>query len=50
VADPVWALLEYVLQQTDPKPLLIEWDNDVPDWPILSAEAARADAALKVPA
>jgi uncharacterized protein (UPF0276 family) len=50
VANPVWALLDHALQQTGPKPLLIEWDNDVPDWPELAAEAARAQTALKVPA
>jgi uncharacterized protein (UPF0276 family) len=50
VADPVWALLSYTLHQTGPKPILIEWDNDVPEWTELQAEAARADAALKVPA
>ena len=46
VADPVWALLDYTLARTGPKPVLIEWDTDVPDWPVLAAEAARADAAL----
>ena len=46
VVDPVWALLDYTLAKSGPKPLLIEWDNDVPDWPVLAAEVARADAAL----
>ena len=46
VADPVWALLEHALDQTGPRPLLIEWDTDVPDWPVLAAEARRAEAAL----
>lgn len=53
VADPVWVLLDYTLAKTGPKPLLIEWDTDVPDWPILRAEAdraARALATLEVPA
>ena len=51
VADPVWALLDYTLERSGPKPVLIEWDNDVPDWPVLAAEIARADRALaKVPA
>jgi hypothetical protein len=27
-------------------PTLIEWDNDVPEWPVLFAEARRADAVL----
>ena len=47
VADPVWALLDYTLARSGPKPVLIEWDNDVPDWPELAAEAQRAAAALK---
>lgn len=46
VADPVWTLLDHTLAQTGPKPMLVEWDNDVPDWPVLRAEATRADAAL----
>lgn len=46
VVDPVWELLDYTLAQSGPKPILIEWDNDVPDWPVLEAEAARASAAL----
>lgn len=46
VADPVWALLDITLEKSGPKPLLIEWDTDVPDWPTLAAEAARAQAAL----
>jgi uncharacterized protein (UPF0276 family) len=48
VADPVWALLEYTLHRSGPKPVLIEWDTDVPEWPVLQAEAARAHAALEV--
>lgn len=48
VVDPVWALLDYTLAKTGPKPLLIEWDTDVPEWPILAAETLRADAALAV--
>ena len=46
VADPVWALLDYTLARSGPKPVLIEWDNDVPDWPELAAEAQRAAQAL----
>lgn len=48
VADPVWALLDYTLHLSGPKPVLIEWDTDVPDWPALQAEASRAEAALEV--
>lgn len=51
IVDPVWALLDYVLERSGPKPVLIEWDTDVPDWPVLRAEADRAQAALdRVPA
>jgi len=54
VADPVWALLDHMLARSGPKPILIEWDANIPDWPALAAEAARAGAALdaltKVPA
>jgi uncharacterized protein (UPF0276 family) len=46
VADPVWALYARALSRTGPKPTLIEWDNDVPSWPVLYAEAKRADAVI----
>lgn len=44
VAAPVWALYADVLARTGPLPTLIEWDNDVPDYAVLRAEAWRADA------
>ncbi|WP_171228030.1 DUF692 family multinuclear iron-containing protein [Ruegeria sp. HKCCA4008] len=51
VVDPVWALLDYVLERSGPKPVLIEWDTDVPDWSILREEAVRAQTALeRIPA
>lgn len=46
VADPVWALYAAVLARTGPLATLIEWDNDVPPWPVLLAEAQRAQALL----
>ncbi len=46
VADPVWTLYEAVLARTGPLPTLIEWDNDVPEWDVLMAEAARAQSLL----
>ncbi|MHA6262708.1 MNIO family bufferin maturase [Arenibacterium sp. CAU 1754] len=48
VDEPVWALLDYTLAKTGPKPLLIEWDTDVPDWSVLHAETLRADRALSM--
>lgn len=46
VADPVWSLLGEVLMRSGPLPVLIEWDNDVPQWSVLRAEAERAAQAL----
>jgi hypothetical protein len=47
VVDPVWALYAQVIARGGPRPTLIEWDNDVPDWPVLAAEAGRAAAVLE---
>lgn len=47
VADAVWALYREVLARIGPTPTLIEWDTDVPDYPVLRAQAAIADACLR---
>jgi len=46
VAEPVWALYDEVIARTGPIATLIEWDNDVPAWPVLRAEALGAKAIL----
>ena len=46
VKDPVWALYEEVLTKTGPVASLIEWDNDLPDWPVLRREAEAAQAII----
>ena len=46
VADPVWALFQYTLACSGAAPTLVEWDNDVPEWPVLLAQAARAQHCL----
>lgn len=46
VADPVWALYERALRTGGPKPTLVEWDSDLPDWPVLASEAKRAEAVI----
>ena len=46
VAEPVWALYAHVIAKGGAKPSLIEWDNDVPEWSVLEAEAARAARVL----
>ncbi|MGZ8321919.1 MAG: multinuclear nonheme iron-dependent oxidase [Rhodoplanes sp.] len=35
-----------MIVRTGPLPTLIEWDNDVPAWPVLRSEAVAADAVL----
>lgn len=47
IVDPVWALYAETIARGGAFPTLIEWDNDVPDWPVLAAEAARADVILQ---
>jgi len=46
VVDPVWSLFEHTMRRAGPKPVLIEWDTDVPAWPILAAEAERAQGIM----
>lgn len=38
-----WALLARFLGRAGPKPVLVEWDTDVPDFAVLMAEVATAD-------
>ena len=42
----VWALYAQAVRLTGPKPTLIEWDANVPDWPELFAEAQRAEIVM----
>ncbi|MEO0692283.1 MAG: DUF692 domain-containing protein [Pseudomonadota bacterium] len=46
VVDPVWALYAHVIARGGPRPTLIEWDSDLPEWPVLRAEAERASEVL----
>ncbi|MBZ8132726.1 DUF692 domain-containing protein [Afifella sp. IM 167] len=46
VTDAVWTLYERVIARVGPVPTLVEWDSELPDWPVLAAEAARAEAIL----
>jgi uncharacterized protein (UPF0276 family) len=47
IADPVWSLYAHTLKVGGVRPTLIEWDNDVPDWPVLAQEATRAATLLE---
>ncbi len=44
VADQVLELYRSILPKTGSQPTLLEWDNDVPAWAVLLAEAQRIDA------
>jgi len=46
VADAVWTLYAYLIARTGPIPTLIEWDNNLPDWPTLRAQAIAAQNIL----
>ncbi len=50
VDEVVWRAYGELLQRTGPLPTLIEWDNDIPPFDILCAQAERAQGYLGVEA
>ncbi|WP_417687125.1 DUF692 domain-containing protein [Roseibium sp.] len=46
VDEAVWRLYEILIARTGPLPTLIEWDNDLPAWPVLLREVELAHAVL----
>jgi uncharacterized protein len=46
VCDAVWQLYAAALRRLGPVPTLIEWDSNVPELPVLVAEAATAERFL----
>jgi uncharacterized protein (UPF0276 family) len=46
VHAPVWQVFRHTVQRLGPRPTLIEWDTDLPELPVLLAEAAQAEAVL----
>lgn len=42
VPNPVWQLYRHALAHVGPRPTLVEWDTDVPDYETAAAECARA--------
>jgi len=46
VDEAVWRLFESVVETHGALPTLIEWDNDIPAWEVLRAEAQSADRIL----
>jgi len=47
VRKAVWALYAEAIRRLGPTPTLVEWDNDLPAWPELLAEARRAERAME---
>jgi uncharacterized protein len=46
VGEAVWNLFRHAVQCTGPIPTLIEWDSAIPEFPLLQAEAQRAEAIM----
>jgi uncharacterized protein len=44
VHEPVWQVYRHALKRLGPRPVLIEWDTDLPAPEVLLAEAAKAEA------
>lgn len=47
VYPEVWGLFEQTLQTHGSRPVLFEWDSDLPELGVLVAEAAKADAYIE---
>ena len=39
ISEPVWNLYRDVVSRTGPRPTLIEWDSNLPAWPVLRDQA-----------
>ncbi|BBB09580.1 MNIO family bufferin maturase [Sphingopyxis sp. EG6] len=46
VGQSCWDFLAAFLRRAGPRPVLVEWDSDVPDYATLMGEVAKADALL----
>jgi hypothetical protein len=42
VPEPVWSLYRRLIARTGPLPTLVEWDDQIPPWETVVAEAQRA--------
>lgn len=47
VAEDVWSLYQKALELWGPVATLLEWDHDLPEWPVLEAERARAEGFMR---
>ncbi|MEZ5742264.1 MAG: DUF692 domain-containing protein [Sphingomonadaceae bacterium] len=46
VTDLTWQLFAQFIERAGPKPVLVEWDTDVPEWSVLMAEVGKAQAIM----
>ncbi len=44
ISNPVWGLYEKAVKRWGPLSTLIEWDDNIPEFPVLVAEARKAQA------
>lgn len=47
VDDEVWGLYCHAVDRIGPVPTLIEWDAQLPEWPVLHGEALRAEQCMR---
>lgn len=47
ITPEVWSLFRDVIARRGVRPTLIEWDSDVPAWPVLEAEVRQAQSVLQ---
>jgi uncharacterized protein (UPF0276 family) len=46
VHAPVWQVFSHAVKRLGPRPVLVEWDTDLPAWNVLMDEAAQAERLL----
>ena len=46
VTDTTWSLYRRFIERAGARPTLIEWDTDVPDYAVLTAEADKAQVIM----
>lgn len=46
VDDLVWRVFAHAVRRLGPRPTLVEWDHNLPPWPVLLAEAVQAQALI----
>jgi hypothetical protein len=47
VLDEVWQLYDRAIKRAGIMPTLIEWDTEIPAWPVLFDEAGRAERIMQ---